>query len=193
MFGVGLNEKVRMLKTKLSYLSTTFLIAVATVLFAQATDRNRSDFLTLQKESLDELQLKTEGHMKTWGLDKIERWDLSQDSGELMFTLPGGLKAVSPAQIIGTYNSDDHTWLWAWANSSIDEKLQVDSLKLRKYGEEHHINRLTTAKWVGNEDDAWAMVALAVKLCREEGAYRGPAGGATYAFIAFGQVKVRKE
>jgi len=93
---------------------------------------------------------------------------------------------------LGTYNSQDQTWLWAWANPSIDEKLKADALKVRKYGEEHHIDRLTKSKWKGTEDDAWAMAALAVKLCGEQGAYRGPAG-TTYVFIAFGEVKLSRK
>jgi hypothetical protein len=102
------------------------------------------------------------------------------------------MTAVAPAQIIGTYNTEDQTWLWAWANPSIDDKLKVDALKLRKYGEEHHIDKLTKRKWTGTEEDAWAMVALAVKLCEEQGAYRGPAG-ATHVFIAFGGVTLSKK
>jgi hypothetical protein len=82
--------------------------------------------------------------------------------------------------------------LWAWANSSVEEELQADARKLLKYGEEHRIDRLTKRKWVGTEEDAWAMVALAVKLCGKQGAYRGPAG-ATKVFIAFGEVTVRKK
>lgn len=167
-------------------------ILLATLLFTQIQQPLPSDFPTLQKLSMEELQHKTEIHIRAWGLDKIERWDLSQGSGELVFSLPGGLKAVSPAQIIGTYNSEDHTWLWAWANSSIDEKLQVDALKVRKYGEEHRNDRLTKAKWVGTEEDAWAMVAVAVKLCGKQGAYRGPAGE-TKVFIAFGEVALSKK
>ena len=54
------------------------------------------------------------------------------------------------------------------------------------------IDRLTQRKWVGTEDDAWAMVALAVKLCGEQGGYRGPAG-ATHVFIAFGEVTLSKK
>lgn len=112
--------------------------------------------------SIEELQLKTEAHRKAWGLDKILRRDFNQGSRKLEFSLPDGLKAVAPAQIIGTYNSEDHTWLWAWANPSIDEKLQADARQLLKYGEEHHIERLTKRKWVGTEEEAWAMAALAV-------------------------------
>jgi hypothetical protein len=151
-----------------------------------------SDFSTFQRMSVEELVLKTQAHKEAWGLGKIDRWDLSQDTGELVFSLPEGMKAVCPAQIIGTYNSQDQTWLWAWANPSTDEKLRADALKVRKYGEEHHIERLTKSKWKGTEDDAWAMAALAVKLCGEQGAYRGPAG-ATYVFIAFGEVKLSRK
>ena len=149
------------------------------------------DFATLQQLSIEELQLKTEAH-KAWGLHKMLRWDFNQGSGKIEFSLPDGLKAVAPAQIIGTYNSEDHTWLWAWANPSIEEKLQADARQLLKYGEEHHIDRLTTRKWVGTEEEAWAMAALAVKLCGKQGAYRGPAG-ATKVFLVFGEVTLTKK
>ena len=168
-----------------------FILMLA-ICFGQNQSNLPSDFSTLQKMSLEELALKTQAHKEVWGLGKIDRWDLNQDTGELVFSLPDGMKAVCPAQIIGTYNSKDHTWLWAWANPSIDEKLKVNALKVRKYGEEHHIDRLTRSKWEGTEDDAWAMAALAVKLCGEQGAYRGPAG-ATYVFITFGEVKLSKK
>ena len=160
--------------------------------FGQTEARLPPDFPTLQKVSREELEIKTDAHRQAWGMGKITRWDLSQDSGELVFSLPGGMKAACPAQIIGTYNSEDHTWLWAWANPSIEDKLKVDALKVRKYGEDHHILRLTERKWVGTKDDAWSMVALAVKLCGEQGAYLGPAG-ATYVFIAFGEVKLSRQ
>ncbi len=161
------------------------------VSLGQNQPRLPPDFATLKKVSVEELKLKTDAHRQAWGLDKISHWDLSQDSGKLVFSLPDGMKAVCPAQIIGTYNGEDHTWLWAWANPSIDDKLKVDALTLRKYGKKHHIDRLTTRKWSGTEEDAWAMVALAVKLCDKQGAYRGPAG-ATYVFIAFGEVSLSK-
>ena len=168
------------------------LIFLMTLCFTQTATQLPSDFATLQKVSLEELAIKTKAHKEAWGLEKIERWDLSQDTGQLVFSLPDGFKAVAPAQIIGSYNSKDHTWLWAWANPSIDEKLRTDSLKVRKYGEEHKIDRLTQSKWVGKEEDAWAMVALAVKLCGQQGAYRGPAG-TTYFFIAFGEVTLSRK
>lgn len=168
------------------------LFILLAIYFGQDGTKLPPDFSTLQKVSLEELELKTQAHERAWGIGRIERWDLDQDTGKLVFTLPDGMKAVASAQIIGTYNSEDHTWMWAWANPSVDEKLREDALKVRKYGEKHNIERLTKSKWLGTEDEAWAMAALAVKLCGEQGAYRGPAG-ATYVFIAFGEVKLSKE
>ena len=127
------------------------LILLIMLCLGQDATKVPSDFSTLQKQSVEELKVKTRAHIKTWGLGKIERWDLSQDTGQLIFSLPDGFKAVTPAQIIGSYNSKDHTWLWAWANSSIDETFKADALKLREYGEEHKIERLTKAKWVGKK------------------------------------------
>jgi hypothetical protein len=167
-----------------SCLASLMLIALA-----QGPARLPPDFDTLQKVSRDELELKTNAHKAAWGIDRIKRWDLSQDSGDLIFSFADGIKATAPAQIIGTYNTEDHTWLWAWANPSIDDKLKADALKVRKYGEEHHLDKLTQRKWSGPEDDAWTMVALAVKLCNEQGGYLGPAGS-THVFIAFGQVSL---
>ncbi len=139
-------------------------IFLLTTCFSQKEVKLPSDFSTLQRVSIEELELKRQAHKEMWGLEKIERWDLSQDTGELVFSLPEGFKAVAPAQIIGSYNSKDSTWLWAWANTSVDEKLKTDALKVRKYGQEHQIDRLTKAKWLGTQEDAWAMVALAVKF-----------------------------
>jgi Family of unknown function (DUF6882) len=172
-------------------ISNLFLALLLMFTLTQGSGQIPSDFATLQKMSIEELKLKTEGHVNIWGLDRIERWDLSQESGELVFTLRDDLRAVAPAQLIGTYNTEDKTWLWAWANPSIEDKLKVDALKVRKYGEEHQITKLTQRKWTGTEDDAWAMVALAVKLCDKQGAYRGPAGS-TQVFIAFGGVTLSK-
>ena len=170
----------------------SILAILLTLVLFQGNTQLPSDFVTLQKISIEELKLKTDAHQSVLGLDRIKRWDLNQDDGQLVFSLADGLKARTPAQIIGTYNTDDHTWLWAWDNPSIEDKLKTDALRLRKYGEEHHVDRLTQRKWAGTEDDAWAMVALAVKLCGEQGGYRGPAG-ATHVFMAFGELSVSKQ
>lgn len=149
------------------------------------------EFQTLLDASMEELRLKTAEAQKAWGLGTFDRWDIDQQAGNLVFSNADGTTAVAPAQIIGSFNASDNSWLWAWDNPSIVDDRKLNALKLKEYGEKHRIEKLTTRKWTGTEDDAWEMVALAVKLCDAQGAYRGPSGS-TYVFITFGEVKISK-
>lgn len=147
-------------------------------------------FDALLTNSVEELKLKT-GAQTAWGFGKFDSWSLDQDKGDLVFSNNDGTTAVCPAQIVGTYDTTAKTWLWAWANPSIVDTLKADSLRVKAYGVTNHIEKLTNAEWPCDESDAWAMAALAVKLCGSQGAYRGPAGS-TYVFISFGTVKLSK-
>jgi hypothetical protein len=140
----------------------------------------------------EELRAKTQAHCRAWRLDKADDWSLNQETGELVFAFEDGMVARAPAQIVGSFDSRDSTWLWAWNNPTIDEKLRRDALEVKAYGEQFEIEKLLLPKWAGTENDAWAMTALAAKLCDAQGAYRGPAGS-TFVFMTFGDVKLRQE
>ncbi len=139
----------------------------------------------------EELRLKTQAHCAAWRLHEAHDWSLDQDEGQLVIVLEDGLIASAPAQIIGTFDTRDNTWMWAWNNPSIAESMRRDAARVRAYGEQIGEEKLTATKWVGEENDAWAMTALACKLCAAQGAYRGPAGS-TLVFITFGDVELRK-
>ena len=59
------------------------------------------------------------------------------------------------------------------------------------YGKEHNIQSLITRKISCDESDCWEFTALAAKLDKAQGAYRGPAGR-TYVFMTFGEVQISK-
>jgi hypothetical protein len=153
-------------------------------------DGQPPDFAAFLEGSMEGLRLQTEGHQNTWQFGREERWDFDQNSGELVFMFPDMI-AKAPAQIIGTFDAETNTWLWAWANQSIAELLKRDALQVLDYGKQCSIARLTTAKWAATEMDAWQMTALANRICSSNGAYRGPAG-ATSVFMTFGEVQLRK-
>jgi hypothetical protein len=148
------------------------------------------EFKALIEGSMEGLRLQTAAHQGTWRFGKSERWDFSQDTGELMFTFPDMI-VRAPAQIIGSFDSREGNWMWGWANSSIAESLIRDSVRVREYGEQHHIRRLTTGAWPAQEMDGWNMAALANRLCETNGVYSGPAG-TTFVFFTFGQVQLGK-
>jgi len=143
------------------------------------------DFDTLLRMSMDELMLKTQSHQSTWRFGSEEGWQLDQDSGELVFQFPGRATIV-PVQIIGTYEAQTESWMWAWANPLISDPLKAHAMQLKEYGDQYGIQRLSTAEWLGQESDCWYMAALACKLANAVGAYRGPAAD-TYTFMTFGE------
>lgn len=138
-------------------------------------------------QAVNELQAKNESN-RAWGLGSFARWNLDQTTGRLEFTAADGGRAVTPAQIIGSYQPSDRSWRWAWDNPSIKPALQRDSLLVKRFGEQHGIARLTSPRFVGEEADAWAMTAIAFKLTGAQGAYRAPAGS-TIVFLTFGEVR----
>ena len=101
-------------------------------------------------------------------------WYLDQESRKLTFSENGVLKVIANAQIVGSYSTYSHTWMWAWANKSTDESMKKGAKKVLDYGERHHYKELTAAKWECDEDYAWAMTTAAGYLLKSKGAYRGP-------------------
>jgi hypothetical protein len=159
-------------------------------LFGQHDGGETPEFTAFVDGSVEGLQLQAAGHQDSWHFGEEERWDFSQDAGELVLTFPEVI-ARAPAQIIGTFDSNAGTWMWAWANLSVSDALKKDSIRVRDYGEAHRIARLTTPKWPADESECWRMTALASRLCESNGAYRGPAGS-TFIFMTFGLVSLKK-
>ena len=141
------------------------------------------------EKAMNGLAAATAAHDGTWHLGQAD-WTLDQDVGDLVFTTPG-IRAVAPAQIIGTYSTQDGTWLWGWDHASVVPALAEHARRVRAYGEEHGYERLTTQKLACTEHEAWELTALAFLLCRANGAYRGPAGP-TLVFMTFGEVRLSK-
>lgn len=141
--------------------------------------------------SMEDLRIRTASFDRLFQIGEAD-WQLDQDKGEIIFTSPTGLVATAPAQIAGSYNTKDRTWLWAWANPSVVEALAAHAKLVRDYGTKRKIAELTTRKLKITEDKAWELAALTCRIGKFQGAYRGPAG-ATMVFITFGEVTVEKQ
>jgi hypothetical protein len=142
------------------------------------------------EKAMNGLKLVTAAHDGTWHLGKAA-WDVDQDAGTIVFTTANGIRAEAPVQIIGTYNTQDGTWLWGWDHPSVAPALAEHAKKVLAYGQQHGFARLTTRKLECTEQECWELTALAFLLCDANGAYRGPSGPAR-VFMTFGEVKLSK-
>jgi hypothetical protein len=159
-------------------------------LFGKSSPGGSQNYRQVVEQSMDELRLKTAAHDAGWRLGEAD-WSVDQDAGMIVFTRSDGVTATSPVQIIGTYNTEDGTWLWGWDHPSVVPALQDHAKQIRAFGEKHGIEKLTTKQLECDESEAWEFAALACKLCNAQGAYRGPAGTAM-VFMTFGKVQLSK-
>src|SRR6185503_2120422 len=116
-------------------------------------------------------RLHREYRLSTW-----PRYDLSQVTGKLVFSEEGVPRVSANFQFVGSLSNRSTTWLWAWANESMDPELRQSIEKVRAYGEAENLPLLTTPRLPANESDGWEMTAVAANLLQAQGAYRGGNG-----------------
>ena len=163
-------------------------------LFGRMLGRGRNggdppDFRRLVEKALNHLGTLTAAHEETWQLGKAD-WNVDQDAGTIIFTSEG-LQATAPVQLVGTYDTEDGTWLWGRDNPTIDAALMEHSRRMLDYGRTHAIADLTTPSFACSEERCWELTAVTCLLCEAQGAYRGPAG-TTMVFMTFGEVTLSK-
>lgn len=142
------------------------------------------------ERAMHHLQALTAGHDGGWGLGQSQ-WNVDQDERTIVFNTPKGLAATAPVQIIGTYNTDDQTWLWGWDHPSVVAPLAEHAKKVYEYGKQHGYELLTTRKLQCPVEQGWEFTALACWLAGAQGGYRGPMGS-TRVFMTFGSVTLKK-
>lgn len=139
----------------------------------------------------NEMELRTQAAIGMWGLDTAA-WAADLEAGTITFTNDEKkLVITAPVQVIGSYNTEDGTWLWGWDHPSVSEPLAEFARRVRTFGEQHGLEDLTTRKINASIDDAWRFTALASHLGGGEGAYCGPAGSARF-FMVYGTVTISK-
>ena len=103
--------------------------------------------------------------------------ELNQEEGTLSFVAVHGREVVERIQIIGSIDSSDGTWLWAWANPSVHEPLRQAALQVKAFGEKHGSTELTTACFPCSEEKGWELVAIALHVTEGANGHKLPNDG----------------
>jgi hypothetical protein len=137
------------------------------------------------------LALQTSAHAATWHLGEEEGWAADLVAGTITFTLPDGVTAIAPIQVVGTYNTADGTFLWGWDHPSVPLALREHAQLAREWGRANGLASFTRRSVQCDEDEAWGFAAVANRLASSNGVYRGPAGDAR-VFMTFGEVTLER-
>ena len=110
-----------------------------------------------------------------------EDWSLDVPTGELSF----GPDLRFPIQILGTESDHDGTWMWAWANPSVDNPdVLTAAMRLKEYGQQHGIPEFTERKIELDEFNGHYLAMIAAGLLQADAYYCGPYdGGAVFMLI----------
>lgn len=109
-------------------------------------------------------------------------WEVNTQHGRVDF----GRKRVHPIQILGTENTADGTWMWAWANtqSGLPEQVTAYSGHLRDHGAAEGIPELCKGRFRMEHVDGHAIALACSGLVGRLPYYRGPYdGGAVYFYV----------
>ena len=130
------------------------------------------------------LESKQEGFLKKYKAGEHDRWDWYQETGKLIFTHDGKPQVEADIHFFGTFSTKSDTWMWAWANKSIDEKVKASSRNVKEMGEELGLKELVAGRWTATEVDGWEMTAVLAKYLNAIGSYRTPSDtGFTYMVV----------
>jgi len=152
------------------------------------TPENTEDFVDLIIKANDYLNEQQEICRSKYDLGKYEKWYYDQETGLLTFSDGGVVKLNIKYEEVGSVSKISNTWLWAWANPHVEDKVKNDIIKVREYGHRHKLEKLIKEKWYAEEVDGWEMTAIAAYIMQAKGAYRVPTEK-TYSFMIFKHIE----
>lgn len=122
--------------------------------------------------------------MHQYKLGEHKRFDWNQETGSLAFSNDGVIAVVAKVQFVGSISTKSNTWLWSWANSTIQDNVKDQMHKIKAFGKQNGYEALTTDKWEGDEVDGWEMTSITAQVLGAKGAYRTSSdNGFTYMVI----------
>lgn len=125
----------------------------------------------------------------TFQLNLYARYDYDQRLGTLTLRDSTGRPRVAARiQIVGTFSERSRSWLWSWANPTIESTLADGARTVRNYGLQDRQWRLRDSEWRASNSDAWDMTAVTAKLLKAKGAYRSPTDSGAL-FMVFTEIR----
>jgi hypothetical protein len=157
---------------------------------SRVTELDTISFEDLSKKAYEYLYEQQEICDTVYKIGSYEHWFYDQMTGELTFSHNGEKKLIIDYEEVGSVSEATNTFLWAWANANIEEKVRSEIIKVEKYGGSRGFDKLTDGKWKADLYDGWEMTAIASYLLKAKGAYRVPSNnGRLFSFMIFKSIR----
>jgi hypothetical protein len=141
-------------------------------------------------EAHDTLTARQQRLESRFALGRYRRFDYDQGVALLVFSDGDTAKVVADIQFVGDVSRQDSTWLWSWANPTVEAHLRKSASRARRYGWRYGIWRLKRAHWPADQVDGWEMTSLTAWITNADGAYRAPDSDSSgYTFLLLRNVR----
>lgn len=157
---------------------------------SKVSELDTISFEELSRKAYTYLNSQQDTCNNVYKIDKYQNWFYNQYTGELTFSDDGITKLIVDYEEVGSLSFKSNTWLWAWENPHLEEKIKSQIGMVRAYGLKRDFEKLINPKWTADEYDGWEMTAIASYLMKAKGAYRVPSSDSTlYSFMIFKDIR----
>src|SRR5687767_7872694 len=119
---------------------TFFLfIGLLSLFCCESKPRNQNEldtisFEDLSKKAYDYLNGQQDTNNAIYKIGNYQNWFYDQFTGELTFSDNGIKKLIVDYEEVGSLSIKTNTWLWAWNNPHLEEKIKSEIGIVRDYG-----------------------------------------------------------
>ena len=142
-------------------------------------------FSDLSRKAYEYLNKQQEICNSVYKLGTYQNWYYDQPTGRLTLSDNGVTKLIIDYEEVGSVSEVTNTFLWAWANPHLEDKIKTEIVKVKEYGLKRNFEKLIDPKWAADQYDGWEMTAIASYLLKTKGAYRVPSNNKLFSFMIF--------
>ncbi|MFT4018471.1 MAG: hypothetical protein QM668_16015 [Agriterribacter sp.] len=156
----------------------------------QITELDTISFDNLSKRAYDYLNKQQDICNSVYKIGAYQNWYYDQLTGELTFSDNGIKKLIIDYEEVGSVSEVTNTFLWAWGNPHLEEKIKSEIVRVKEYGQKRKFEKLINPKWTADQYDGWEMTAIASYLLKSKGAYRVPTSNdKLFSFMIFKNIR----
>lgn len=132
-------------------------------------------FERLRDEKMRAVVAKQEGlHHRGVG----ERFEVDMAAGRIaFFGVDDKVTVRAKAALLGSFSKAARTWVWAWANPSLDKAAQDEARALCDGIPQRDMWEISSPQFATDEGTAWSLCAIVCEQAGAAGLYRAPHPG----------------
>jgi len=130
----------------------------------------------------EELEIKQQKLIEEFNIGSFQKFEFDFEKAEIYFLNEGLVEVQANIIPIGSFNSENNTWMWAWANEGFPEDLRAKSARLKQLEEKTGFEIFGTEMPEIDEDMAWEMAGISLNMLNVQGVYRGPVNKTEYFY-----------